>query len=45
MFGNVYLFMIFFPENIGELVLTIRKRKQLSPSDDTPPLDRFYDKL
>jgi len=28
-----------------ELVLTIRKRKQLSPSDDLPPLDRFYDKL
>ena len=23
-----------------ELVLSIRKRKQLSPDDDTPPLDR-----
>ena len=28
-----------------ELVLSIRKRKSLSPDDDTPPLDRFYDKL
>jgi len=28
-----------------ELVLGIRKRKNLSPVDDIPPLDRFFDKL
>ena len=28
-----------------ELVLAIRQRKGLSPADDLPPFDRFYDKL
>jgi len=28
-----------------ELVLAIRKRKGLSPVDELPPFDRFYDKL
>jgi len=28
-----------------ELVMAVRKRKNLSPADDLPPLDRFLDKL
>jgi elongation factor 2 len=33
------------PSKSRELVLAIRARKALSPSDDLPPLDRFLDKL